>query len=433
MTDSTAIAEELRHLLDQRILVLDGGMGTSIQKHGLTEGDYRGERFRDHAKDQKGNNDLLILTQPDLIRSVHEEFLEAGADMLETNTFSSTSIAQADYGMESVIRELNVRGAQLAREAADAWTAKTGRRRFVAGSIGPLNRTLSISPDVNDPGFRAVSFDQVKDAYAEQIRGLVEGGVDLLLIETIIDTLNTKAALVAVDEVARETGVRPPLMISATITDQSGRILSGQTIEAFWISVAHANPLLVGINCALGAQQMRPFLSDLANAADTRVHVYPNAGLPNAFGEYDEAPEATAGFLKEFAEAGLINLAGGCCGTTPGHIAAIAEAVDGVPPRPVPKVPARTRYSGLEPLEIREDANFQMIGERTNVTGSRKFLRLIKGGEFDTALEVALEQVRGGANILDVNMDEGMLDSAAAMRPFLNLVASEPEIAASRS
>ncbi|MBZ0120410.1 MAG: methionine synthase [Sandaracinaceae bacterium] len=420
--------EEIVHLMQQRILVLDGAMGTLIQTKKPTEADFRGERFRDHPKDLKGNNDLLILTRPELVQSLHEEYLAVGADIVETNTFSCTSIAQADYELSHLAYELNLRGAQIARKAADKHSTRD-KPRFVAGAIGPLNRTLSISPDVNDPGFRAVTFDQVKTAYAEQVRGLIEGGADILLVETIFDTLNCKAALVAIDEVERELGVTLPLMISVTITDRSGRTLSGQTVEAFWISVAHAKPMTVGINCALGAREMRPFLADLAAVADTRISVYPNAGLPNAFGEYDEQPETTASLIRGFAEENMINIAGGCCGTLPKHIAAIARALEGLPPRVPEHKPHYSRFSGLEPLEIRPDSNFQMIGERTNVTGSRKFARLITSGGFSEALEVALDQVRGGANILDVNMDEGMLDSEAAMTRFLNLVASEPEIA----
>ncbi|MGF1467936.1 MAG: methionine synthase [Sandaracinaceae bacterium] len=421
---------ELRELLGRRILILDGGMGTGIQAAKLDEAAFRGERFANHGTDLKGNSDILNLTQPDVIRAIHRSYLDAGADLIETNTFTSTRIAQADYGTEDLASELNVAGARLAREAVDAWMAEhSGERRFVAGAIGPLNRSLSLSPDVNDPAMRAVTFDEVRAAYAEQVRGLLEGGVDVLLTETIIDTLNVKAALVAIEDVQRELGRDEPVMISVTITDQSGRTLSGQTVEAFWVSVAHAKPLTVGINCALGAAQMRPFLADLAQVADTFVHVYPNAGLPNAFGDYDEQPETTADLLRGFAEDGLVNLAGGCCGTTPDHVRQIAARMEGLAPREIPSVPSRTRFAGLEPMEIREDSTFQMIGERTNVTGSRKFLRLIKSGDFETALEVALEQVRGGANILDVNMDEGMLDSAAAMTTFLNLIASEPEIA----
>ncbi|MFK7988641.1 MAG: methionine synthase [Sandaracinaceae bacterium] len=423
----TATRSELEHLLNERILILDGAMGTLIQTHKVDEAKWRGDRFRDWKSDVKGNSDLLVLTQPDLIEGIHDQFFEAGADIVETNTFTATRIAQADYGMEDLAYEMAVEGTRVARRSADKWSAK-GKKRFVAGSIGPMNRTLSISPKVEDPAYRAVSFEEVRDAYAEQVKGLIEGGADLLLLETIFDTLNAKAALMAIEQVEQELGETPPLMISVTITDKSGRTLSGQTIEAFWVSVAHAKPLTVGVNCALGGREMRPFLADLARVAGTRVSVYPNAGLPNAFGEYDEEPKTTGAILKEFAEEGMINLAGGCCGTRPTHIAAIVEALDGMPPRPVPTPAPMSRFSGLEPLEIRPESNFQMIGERTNVTGSRKFLRLIKSGDFDTALEVALHQVRGGANILDVNMDEGMLDSEEAMEHFLKLVASEPEI-----
>jgi len=423
------VEEELIHRMDRRIVLLDGAMGTLIQTKKPGEADFRGERFRDHPGDLGGNNDLLSLTQPDLIRSLHEAYLEAGAEIIETNTFAATSIAQADYGLSEHAFEMNVRAAQLAKEAAASFSTG-GRRRFVAGAIGPTNRTLSISPDVEDPGYRAVSFDAVRDAYAEQVRGLVEGGADLLLVETIFDTLNAKAALLAVRDVQRALGTDLPLMISVTITDRSGRTLSGQTVEAFWISVAHARPMTVGINCALGATQMRPFLADLSQIADTRVSVYPNAGLPNAFGGYDEQPETTAKVLRELAQAQMINVAGGCCGTLPAHIEAIGRALEGAPTRPAPAArPAYTRLSGLEPLVIRPDSNFQMIGERTNVTGSRRFLRLIKKGKLDEALDVARSQVRGGANVLDVNMDEGMLDSEATMERFLKLLAAEPEIA----
>jgi 5-methyltetrahydrofolate--homocysteine methyltransferase len=413
-----------------RILIIDGAMGTMVQRHRLSEADFRGERFASHPKDLRGNNDVLVLTRPDVIRSIHEQYLEAGADILETNTFSSTAIAQADYGLEHLAYELNVAGARVAREAADAWTARTpGKPRFVAGSIGPTNRTLSISPDVNDPSARAATFDELREAYRDQVRGLIDGGADALLLETITDTLNTKAALAACDELFEAGARRLPIMISATITDRSGRTLSGQTIEAFWIAVRHARPFSVGINCALGARDMRPYLADLSAVATAHVSCYPNAGLPNAFGEYDEQPDETAAILSEFAEAGLLNIVGGCCGTTPDHIRAIAGAVEGRAPRRVTQLPRETELSGLEPLVIRPDSNFQMIGERTNVTGSARFARLIKGGDYTTAVEVALDQVRGGANILDVNMDEGMLDSEAAMTRFLNYIATEPEIA----
>jgi 5-methyltetrahydrofolate--homocysteine methyltransferase len=424
-------ADRLRQILDQRIAIIDGAMGTMIQTYKLGEADFRGERFRDHGKDLKGNNDLLCLTRPDVVRAIHEQYLAAGADIIETNTFSSTSIAQADYALESICYELNVAAARVACEARDTFNRKTpDRPRFVAGAIGPTNRTLSISPKVNDPSFRAVRFDEVKAAYAEQTRGLLDGGVDVLLVETIFDTLNSKAALVAIEEVFAERGARVPLLISVTITDKSGRTLSGQTLEAFFISIAHAKPLTVGINCALGATEMRPFLAELAKMANTYVSCYPNAGLPNAFGEYDEAPERTAQLVREFADANLVNLVGGCCGTTPAHIQAIARAVADAKPRSFSADPPKyTLYSGLEPLAIRPDSNFIMIGERTNVTGSARFAELVKKGDFNAAVEVALEQVRNGANILDVNMDEGMLDGEAAMTTFLNILATEPEVA----
>ncbi|MCX4241074.1 methionine synthase [Paraliomyxa miuraensis] len=418
--------------LRERILFLDGAMGTALQDYRLDEAAYRGDRYEHHPRDLRGNHDVLVLTQPHVVREVHDAYLAAGADIIETNTFSGTRIAQADYGLEHEIHAINLAAARLAREAADGWTARTPERpRFVAGAVGPTNRTLSISPDVNDPGFRAATFDQMREAFAEQIDALVEGGVDLLLLETVIDTLNLKAGIVAVQEVFERRGVELPLVLSMTITDKSGRILSGQTVEAFWISVAHARPLCVGINCALGADLMRPYVAELSAIADTFVACYPNAGLPNAFGEYDERPEATAAFLQDFAKSGLVNLVGGCCGTTPAHIEHVVGAVRGIPPRPVP---ARddgggSRYAGLEPLRVDQSSNFIMIGERTNVTGSRRFAKLIKDDRYDTALEVAIDQVRGGANVIDVNMDEGMLDSEAAMTRFLNLVASEPEIA----
>jgi 5-methyltetrahydrofolate--homocysteine methyltransferase len=422
---------DLSHLLARRILVLDGAMGTMVQRQGLEEADFRGERFRQHPRDLKGNNDLLVLTRPDVILGIHRDYLAAGADIIETSTFTATAIAQADYGLEAAVREVNVAAARLARRAAGEWTKRTpDKPRFVAGSIGPTNRTLSISPDVNDAAFRAVTFDQVREAYAEQIAGLLEGGCDLLLIETIFDTLNAKAAVVAAEEVFESLGRRVPLMLSVTITDRSGRTLSGQTVEAFWVSVAHAAPMAVGLNCALGAREMRPYLVELAGIADTFVSCYPNAGLPNAFGQYDEQPEQTASIIREFALEGLVNIVGGCCGTTPEHVAAIARAVEGLLPRPRPETrPRLTRYAGLEPLTLRPDSNFQMIGERTNITGSARFRRLIRAGDFAQAADVALEQVRGGANLIDVNMDEGMLDSEQAMTTFLNLVATEPEIA----
>ncbi len=439
---TTTVRETLDQILDRRIMVLDGAMGTMVQRHGLVEADFRGSRFANHPRDLKGDNDVLALTRPDVISSIHHQYLEAGADIIETNTFNGTSIAQADYGLEAAVYDINRAAAQLAREAAGQWTAKTpDRPRFVAGAIGPTNRTLSLSPDVNNPAFRAVSFSQLRDAYAEQARGLLDGGCDALLVETIFDTLNAKAALIAIEDVFDQRGARVPIMISVTITDRSGRTLSGQTIEAFWVSISHARPLSVGINCALGAREMRPYLADLARVAPCRVSAYPNAGLPNAFGGYDEQPNDTAEFVREFAEAGLVNIVGGCCGTTPAHIGAIARAVNGLPPRgaPRPGAPAResepaagpalSQVAGLEVYTFRPDSNFTMVGERTNVSGSKKFRRLIKDGKLTEAAGVALDQVRGGANILDVNMDEGLLDSERAMREFLNLIASEPEIA----
>ena len=427
--------DTLHTQLAARILLLDGAMGTMIQRYGLTEDDFRGERFRKHPGDLKGNSDLLTLTRPEILGEIHHAYLEAGADIIETNTFTSTAIAQADYGLEALAYELNVEGARLARAAADEWSAKTPERpRFVAGAIGPTNRTLSISPDVNDAAFRTVTFDAVRDAYRDQVRGLIDGGVDLLLLETVFDTLNAKAAIVAIAEVFEERGVELPLMVSVTITDRSGRTLSGQTLDAFYTSIRHARPFSVGLNCALGARQMRPYLAELSRICETWVTCYPNAGLPNAFGGYDEQPEETSRLLREFAEAGLVNMVGGCCGTRPEHIRAIDEAVRGVPPRPREAAreggePAYAQFAGLETLTIRPDSNFIMVGERTNVTGSRRFARLITDGRFGEAVDVALDQVRGGANVLDVNMDEGMLDSEAAMTTFLNLIATEPEIA----
>jgi 5-methyltetrahydrofolate--homocysteine methyltransferase len=425
------VRNQLDRLLAERILLLDGAMGTMIQRRGLGEADFRGARFAGHPRDLKGNNDLLVLTRPDVIGDIHREYLAAGSDIIETNTFSSTAIAQADYGLESIVRELNTAGARLAREACDEWTARTpGKPRFVAGSMGPTNRILSISPDVNNPSLRSMTFDELREAYKTQVCGLIEGGVDLLLLETIVDTLNAKAAIVAIEEVFDDAGVRLPLMISVTITDRSGRTLSGQTIDAFWVSIAHARPFSVGINCALGARDMRPYLAELARLADCYISCYPNAGLPNAFGGYDEQPGDTGGLLGEFAASGFVNIVGGCCGTTPDHLRAIAAAVEGRAPRPRPAPPARrTQFAGLETLTIRPDSNFQMIGERTNVTGSKRFARLIQAGDYAAASAVALEQVRGGANLIDVNMDEGMLDSERAMTDFLNYIATEPEIA----
>jgi 5-methyltetrahydrofolate--homocysteine methyltransferase len=421
----------LQSALAERILILDGAMGTMIQQYKLGEAEYRGERFRDFAHDVKGNNDLLTLTQPQIIREIHEQYLAAGADIIETNTFNSTRIAQADYHMEGLVRELNLEAARIARAAADACEARDpSRPRFVAGAIGPTNRTASISPDVNDPGYRNTSFDELVATYTEALGALVEGGVDLFLLETIFDTLNAKAALFAIDQFCDETGVRVPVMISGTITDASGRTLSGQTPEAFWNSVRHARPLTVGLNCALGAKLMRPYIEELSSVADTFVCAYPNAGLPNPLAEtgYDESPEQTAAYLLDFAKSGFINVAGGCCGTTPAHIKAMADALSGLPPRQVPKIEHRTRLSGLEPLNIGDDSLFVNIGERTNVTGSPGFSKLIMSGDFAAALSVARHQVENGAQIIDVNMDEAMLDSKAAMVKFLNLIAAEPDI-----
>jgi 5-methyltetrahydrofolate--homocysteine methyltransferase len=429
--DPAQVRARLEQLLEQRILVLDGAMGTMCQAYELGEEDYRSGVFEDHLRPLKGNHDVLSLSRPEVIAEIHDAFLEAGADILETNTFNSTAVSQADYGLEHMARKLNAGAARLARRVADHWTRRTpDKPRFVAGAIGPTNKTLSMSPRVDQPAYRAIRFDELKAAYAEQVRGLVEGGVDLLLVETIFDTLNAKAVIVAIEEVFEELGVRLPLMLSVAITDASGRTLSGQTVDAFWYSVRHARPLAVGINCSLGAEDMRPWVADLARVADTHVLSYPNAGLPNAFGQYDEAPETTAGLLREFAESGLVSLLGGCCGTTPEHIRRIVQAVEGLPPRPLPEPTAPiTRFTGLETLTIRQDSNFQMIGERTNVTGSARFRKLIKAGDFDAALAVALDQVRNGANLLDVNMDEGLLDSEACMTTFLDLIATEPEIA----
>src|SRR5436190_9672643 len=401
----------LDRALQQRILILDGAMGTMIQRHKLTEADFRGERFKDHAKDLRGNNDLLILTRPDVISEIHRQYLAAGADIIETNTFSSTAVAQADYHLESLAYELNVEGARLAKAACLEWTAKTPERpRFAAGSIGPSNRTLSISPEVNDPAFRAITFDELRAAYEAQVRGLVDGGCDLLLLETIFDTLNAKAGIVAIENVFEQKGVRLPLMISFTITDRSGRTLSGQTLDAFYISVHHARPFSIGINCALGARDMRPYLAELSGIAECFVSCYPNAGLPNAFGEYDEHPAETSQLLLDFVASGFANIIGGCCGTTPDHIAAIVKAIEGVPPRvvpgtagtPAPDGSGYPRFSGLETLTIRPESNFQMIGERTNVTGSARFARLIKADNYTEAVSVATEQVRSGANIICV-------------------------------
>ena len=420
---------QLEPLLARRILVLDGAMGTMIQSYGLAEQDYRGDRFAAWSHDLRGNNDLLSLTQPAIIRAIHTAYLEAGADILETNSFNSTAISMADYGMEALAYELNHASARLAREVADEFERRAPDvPRYVAGVLGPTNRTASLSPDVNDPGFRNVRFDELVAAYGDAIRGLLDGGADLLLVETIFDTLNAKAALFAIDAHFAATGLRVPIMISGTITDASGRTLSGQTTEAFWNSVAHGRPLSVGLNCALGAKALRQYVQELSRVSPVFVSTHPNAGLPNEFGQYDESPEYMAGILREFADSGLVNLVGGCCGTTPAHIKAIAEAVAGLPPRRPAAPPPRLRLSGLEPLSIGPESIFVNVGERTNVTGSRRFAKLILAGEYEAGLEIARQQVESGAQMLDVNMDEGMLDSQEAMTTFLQLIAAEPDI-----
>ncbi len=414
----------IREQLRNRILVIDGAMGTMIQQHKLGEEDYRGSRFKDWKHDVKGNNDLLSLTQPEIIKSIHLEYLNAGADIIETNTFNAQRISLADYHMQELAYEINLHAAQIAKSAVKA-SAKTA---YVAGAIGPTNRTLSLSPDVNNPGYRAVTFDEVRDAYKEQVSGLIDGGADLLLIETIFDTLNAKAALVAIQEVFEEKNTELPIMISGTITDASGRTLSGQTVEAFLNSVSHVPLLSIGLNCALGAKEMRPYLEELSRKAPFFISAYPNAGLPNQFGEYDETPEQMCHQMDDFMESGFVNIVGGCCGTTPDHIKHIAAHAKKFKPREIPEVEPYLRLSGLEAVTFRPDSNFMNVGERTNVTGSKKFLRLIKENKFDEALSVAREQVEGGAQAIDINMDEGMLDALETMTTFLNLIASEPDI-----
>jgi len=422
--------QEIKTLLSDRVLVLDGAMGTMIQSYQLNEADYRGDRFKDATNDLKGNNDLLSLTQADIIKDIHGSFLEAGADIIETNTFNSTSISQADYNLQDLAYELNVAAAENAREVADQFTERNpDKPRLVAGAIGPTNKTLSLSPDVEDPGYRAITFDQLKESYTEQIRGLADGGVDMLLVETIFDTLNAKAAIYAIHKHAAETGQQLPVMISGTIVDQSGRTLSGQTTEAFWISLSHTKNLLsIGLNCSLGSKQMRPYIEELSNHATCFTSLYPNAGLPDEMGEYNETPEFMAEQFSEYAEAGFVNIVGGCCGTTPEHIKAIAEAAAEASPRQIPNPEPYLRLSGLEPLVVRPETNFVNIGERTNVMGSRKFRRLITNEDYEEALSVGREQVENGAQIVDVNMDEGMLDSKEVMSDFLQLLAAEPDI-----
>ncbi|MGE6649751.1 methionine synthase [Shewanella colwelliana] len=422
------IAPQILEQLKSQILILDGAMGTMIQDHKLEEADFRGERFKDWPSDVKGNNDLLVLTQPEIIKGIHKEYLLAGADIIETNTFNATRIAMADYDMQELSAEINLEGARLARAAADEVSIETARPCYVAGVLGPTNRTCSISPDVNDPGYRNVSFDELVDAYIESIEALIEGGSDIIMVETIFDTLNAKAALFAVETVFDEMGLRLPIMISGTITDASGRTLTGQTTEAFYNSLRHVKPLSIGLNCALGPQELSPYVQELSKIAECYVSAHPNAGLPNEFGGYDESPEEMAEVIAEWAQEGFLNIIGGCCGTTPAHIKVIRDAVISHQARALPDIPVACRLSGLEPLTIDASSLFVNVGERTNVTGSAKFLRLIKTGEYDEALSVAREQVESGAQIIDINMDEGMLDGVEVMQKFLNLIASEPDI-----
>ncbi len=421
---------DIREAIRKRILILDGAMGTMIQRYKLKETDYRGDRFSEYHMDIKGNNELLSLTQPQIISEIHQQYFEAGADIVETNTFSANSISQADYNMQDFAYEMNVESAKIAKEIAEIYSqANPSKPRYVAGALGPTNRTASLSPDINNPGYRAVSFDELKDSYYEQAKGLADGGVDVFLVETIFDTLNAKAALYAIQELLEEIGRDIPIMISGTITDASGRTLSGQTTEAFWISVKHAKPLTIGLNCALGAKELRPYLNELSNIANCYVSAYPNAGLPNELGEYDQGPNEMTNQIRDFLSNNMVNLIGGCCGTTPEHIQAMATAASDFEPRPIPSIRPISQYSGLEPLNVRDDLNFINIGERTNVTGSRKFARLIKEEKYSEALSVAQQQVDGGAQIIDVNMDEGLLDSKVVMKEFLNLMMSEPDIA----
>ncbi|RYG20837.1 MAG: methionine synthase, partial [Chitinophagaceae bacterium] len=421
---------DIREELKKRILIIDGAMGTMIQRYTLTEEDFRGERFKNHPCDVKGNNDLLNITRPDIIKAIHLEYLQAGADIIETNTFSTQRISMADYQMEDLSYEMSFEGARVAKQAVTEFmAANPDRKCYVAGAVGPTNRTLSMSPDVNDPGFRAIYFDELEAAYYEQIRGLVDGGADLILIETIFDTLNAKVAIVAIKKYEEVIGRKLEIMISGTITDASGRTLSGQTAEAFLNSVSHAKPLSIGFNCALGAKEMRPYIEELSAKAGCYISAYPNAGLPNEFGAYDEMPHETAHLVDDFISSGFVNIVGGCCGTTPEHIGCIAEKAKKARPREIPVIEPYLRLSGLEPVTLTPESIFVNIGERTNITGSPKFSKLILGGDYESALAVALQQVEGGAQIIDVNMDEGMIDSEAAMTKFLNLIASEPDIA----
>jgi len=422
--------KDINDIIKERILVLDGAMGTMIQKYKLGEDDYRGERFKDHRSDVKGNNELLSLVRPDIIKDIHREYLEAGSDIIETNTFNANAISQDDYNLSSISYELNLASASIAKEVATEFSQKNpDKPRIVAGAIGPTNKTASLSPDVNDPGFRSISFDELVDAYFEQCCGLIDGGADVILVETIFDTLNAKAALFAVDKAFEEKSVSLPIMVSGTITDASGRTLSGQTVEAFWISVSHANLFSVGLNCALGATEMRPYLKELSQIANCYISAYPNAGLPNELGEYDQDPSEMKEYIRDFASGGMVNVIGGCCGTSPAHIRAMSKAIEGLKPRKIPSKDNQTKYSGLEALVVRDDMNFINVGERTNVTGSRKFARLIKEGNYQEACSVALQQVEGGAQIIDVNMDDGLLDGKKEMRSFLNMIMAEPDIA----
>lgn len=428
ITQVRQINAQIEAQLKQQILILDGAMGTMIQDHKLEEEHFRGERFKDWPCDVKGNNDLLVLTQADIIKEIHKQYLLAGADIIETNTFNATRIAMADYEMEELSAEINLEGARVARAAADEVAAETGRHCYVAGVLGPTNRTCSISPDVNDPGYRNVSFDELVEAYIESIEALIAGGSDIIMVETIFDTLNAKAALFAIETVFDQLGQRLPIMISGTITDASGRTLTGQTTEAFYNSLRHVKPLSIGLNCALGPQELRPYVEELSKIAECYVSAHPNAGLPNEFGGYDETPEEMASVIGDWAAEGFLNIIGGCCGTTPDHIRVIREAVIKHECRALPDIPVACRLSGLEPLTIDENSLFLNVGERTNVTGSAKFLRLIKTGEYEEALSVARDQVENGAQIIDINMDEGMLDGVEVMQKFLNLIASEPDI-----
>src|SRR5690554_6735781 len=429
MTDRNTRLEQLHKALKERIVILDGGMGTMIQNLQLDEKAFRGDRFADYDREVKGNNDLLNITQPALLRNIHAEYLDAGADIIETNTFNSTRVSQSDYGLEEISRELNVEAAKLARQVADEYTAKDpSKPRFVAGAVGPTSRTASLSPDVNNPGYRNTDFQSLVDNYYESVEGLVEGGCDIILIETIFDTLNAKAAIYATQQYFEDSSIELPIMISGTITDASGRTLSGQTTEAFWNSIAHSRPISVGLNCALGADALRPYVEELSAKAQTFVSAHPNAGLPNEFGEYDQTPEEMASIIEGFARDGFLNIIGGCCGPGPEHIAAVAEAVAKYPPRQIPERPEVLRLSGLEPFTGDKNPLFINVGERPNVTGSKRLLRLIKEERYEEALSVARDQVENGAQIIDINMDEGMLDSKEVMVTFLNLVASEPDI-----